>query len=379
MIELAPYRKLEKAFLAGLYSPASSAWEIEQSMDELGGLVRAAGARVVGSEVQKRSRPGAGHFFGQGKVSDLAAKAHAAEADTLVVDQDLMPAQVRNLEAAMGIKVIDRTEVILDIFAARARTREAKLQVELAQYQYLLPRLTRMWVHLSRTGGGIGTRGPGETQLETDRRTVRGRIAALKGRLRSVERHRHLVRERRRDLFRVSLVGYTNAGKTTLMNGLTKSSLPVADQPFMTLDPTTRRLHLGDGVNALLTDTVGFVDRLPHHLVAAFHSTLEEVAQADLLLVVVDAATMDMERRLGVVTATLEEIGAAHVDRIVVLNKIDRLAEGAEALVSLHGPGAAAVSALTREGLLHLVQLMRARTSRSADAAKASASVRATS
>lgn len=379
MIDLTPNRRPEKAFLAGLFSSSATAWEIEQSMVELAALARAAGAKVVGSEVQKRVRPDAGLFFGQGKVHELADKARATLADTLVVDQDLTPAQIRNLERELELKVIDRTEVILDIFAARARTREAKLQVELAQYEYLLPRLTRMWAHLSRTGGGIGTRGPGETQLETDRRTVRTRIAALKARLRSVERHRHLVRERRRDLFRVSLVGYTNAGKTTLMNGLTKSALPVADQPFMTLDPATRRLYLGDGAASLLTDTVGFVDRLPHHLVAAFHSTLEEVAEADLLLVVVDAAALDMERRVGAVTATLEEIGAAHVDRVVVLNKTDRLAEGADALVARHGPNAVAVSALTREGLPNLVRIIHAHTVRSARAATAPSPAQVTS
>ncbi|MCU0611955.1 MAG: GTPase HflX [Candidatus Eisenbacteria bacterium] len=361
MIEVGPSRKLEKVFLAGLYGSDTSAWEIEQSMEELASLARAAGATVAGSEVQKRPAPDPGSFFGRGKVEQLAARAQEAGALALVVDQDLTPAQIRNLEESLGIKVIDRTEVILDIFAARAHTREAKLQVELAQYEYLLPRLTRMWSHLSRTGGGIGTRGPGETQLETDRRTVRTRISALKRQLLSVERHRHLIRERRRSSFRVSLVGYTNAGKSTIMNRLTRSALPAADQPFMTLDPTTRRLHLGPGLAALLTDTVGFVDRLPHHLVAAFHSTLEEVAEADLLLVIVDAAAPGVDRRVNVVTATLEEIGAAHVDRITVLNKIDRVREGIRPLEERYGPNALAVSARTGTGIPALVDLVRAR------------------
>jgi GTP-binding protein HflX len=347
-------------------------------MEELGALVRATGAAVVGSDVQKRQAPDAGLFFGKGKVEELADRVRAAEADAVAVDQDLTPAQVRNLEQALGARVLDRTEVILDIFARRAKTREARLQVELAQYEYLLPRLTRMWSHLSRTGGGIGTRGPGETQLETDRRTVRARIATLKRSLKSVEQHRHLARDRRREMYRISLVGYTNAGKSTLMNSLTKSSLPAANQLFMTLDPTTRRLHLGTGATALLTDTVGFVDRLPHHLFAAFHSTLEEVAEADLLLVVVDAAVPDMERRLNVVTGALEEIGAALVDRVIVLNKIDKVEQGVDALVARCGADAVGVSALTRTGLPRLLDLIRTKARQSAQPVGCSQSATAT-
>lgn len=360
MIDIAAQKRIEKVIIAGLFTPRDSAWEAERSMAELGSLVQAAGARVMGSHVQRRPAPDPGLFFGQGKVKELAERVREAEADAVAVDQDLTPAQVRNLERALEAKVLDRTEVILDIFARRARTREARLQVELAQYEYLLPRLTRMWSHLSRTGGGIGTRGPGETQLETDRRTVRARIAALKESLKSVERHRHLVRARRKEMFSIALVGYTNAGKSTLMNSLTKSALPVADQPFMTLDPTTRRVYLG-GPTALLSDTVGFVDRLPHHLVAAFHSTLEEVAEADLLLVVVDASAPDIDRRLDVVYATLEQIGAAGVDRIIVLNKIDLVEDRPAGLQARYGADTVALSALTKGGLPDLVSLLSSR------------------
>ncbi len=363
MIDVATERTIERVIVAGQYGPMDSPCAVQQSLDELASLVRAAGGVVVGSAVQRRSRPDAGLFFGRGKVGELARLVQALGADAVAVDQDLSPAQVRNLERALDAKVLDRTEVILDIFARRARTKEARLQVELAQYEYFLPRLTRMWSHLSRTGGGIGTRGPGETQLETDRRTVRARISSLKRQLKSVERHRHLVRSHRRDLFRVSLVGYTNAGKTTLMNCLTKSALPVADQPFITLDLATRRLSLGEGMTALLTDTVGFVDRLPHHLVAAFHSTLEEVVEASLLLMVVDASSPDIDRRVGVVTSTLEEIGAAHVDRYVVLNKIDLVEGDVAPLVARYGPHAFGVSALTRQGIDGLLQAIRTKAS----------------
>lgn len=359
MVDLVPSRSPERVVVAGLFHPRTPAVEVQQVLDELVSLVRAAGARVVGVQVQRRPRPDAGLFFGKGKVEELAVVLKASNADALVVDQDLSPAQVRNLEQALQVKVLDRTEVILDIFARRASTREARIQVELAQYEYLLPRLTGMWSHLSRTGGGIGTRGPGETQLETDRRVVRSRIAALRQSLKQVERHRHLVRHGRREMFRVSLVGYTNAGKSTLMNSLTKAALPVDDQPFVTLDPTTRRCYLGEGLVVLLTDTVGFVDRLPHHLIAAFHSTLEEVAEADLLLIVSDVSAPDLKRRFRVVKDTLEEIGAGGVDRIHVLNKVDLVGE--VALPSDPQEEVVAVSALTGQGLPQLVDAIRER------------------
>ena len=259
------------------------------------------------------------------------------------------------------LKVIDRTELILDIFASRARTREAKLQVELAQYEYVLPRLAGMWHHLERLGGGIGTRGPGETQLETDRRIVRKRISTLKERLKKVERHRKLVRAQRTSVFRIALVGYTNAGKSTLMNSLSRAHVDVADQLFMTLDSTTRKLYLGKGRSALITDTVGFVQRLPHQLVASFHSTLEELREADLLLIVADAESPRVQLNLDVVGETLFSIGAHNVPSICVLNKIDRVVDEAilKGLLHRYGPRAICVSALKRIGLNELRSMIR--------------------
>lgn len=376
MIELETRRAAERVFLAGLYPPRLPEWDLESSLSELASLARAASAKVVGKELQRRRSPDPAHFFGPGKAKIIRQLARDAGANALIVDQDLSPAQSRNLEQTLKMKVLDRTELILDIFASRARTRAAKVQVELAQYQYLLPRLTKMWQHLSRTGGGIGTRGPGETQLETDRRLVRARIGTLKKRLRSLERHRTLVRSRRRDMFRVVLVGYTNAGKSTLMNGLTRTKLPVANMPFVTLDSTTRRLYLGDELSVLLTDTVGFVGRLPHHLVASFHATLEEVVEADLLLVVVDVSTPGIEDRLDVVSRTLESIGAASVERIVVFNKTDLLDDRrrATALLRRYEPCAVSISALNHSGFDDLRQVIRRKTHKETAAAPSSRS-----
>ncbi len=353
----------EKVFLAGLFSPSDSEWAVEQSLGELGNLARAVGAKIVGRGLQRRRSPHPAYFFGPGKAKEFRGMAGKVGADALVVDQDLSPAQARNLNKALGIKVLDRTELILDIFAARARTRAAKIQVALAQYQYMLPRLTKMWLHLSRTGGGIGTRGPGETQLETDRRLVRSRIASLKKRLHSLEKHRRLVRTGREGIFKIALVGYTNAGKSTLMNRLTRSKLPVADKPFVTLDSTTRKLYLGKGVSVLSTDTVGFVQRLPHHLVASFHSTLEDLVNADLLLVVADSSNQELDMRLEVVSDTLQSISASHVDRLLVLNKIDLISSdrAKKALASRYGASSIAMSATSGAGISDLKEMIRVR------------------
>jgi len=292
------------------------------------------------------------------------------EADLAVFDEDLTPAQVRHLEKQLEVKVIDRSELILSIFARRARTREARLQVELAQLQYTLPRLTHMWQHLGRTGGGIGTRGPGETQLEVDRRRARERISRLKDALREVERERETQRKSRRREFRVALVGYTNAGKSTLFNALTRATVLTEDRLFATLDATTRRMTLpsvngGKPQAILVTDTVGFIRKLPHHLVASFRSTLVETLEADLLLVMADASDPEMESQLEEVERVLDELGAAGRPRLLVFNKIDRLPNDEEVLgIRARYPGSFAVSAKSGEG----VDLLRARLSAEARA-----------
>jgi GTPase len=287
------------------------------------------------------------------------------EADLAVFDEDLTPAQVRHLEKQLQVKVVDRSELILAIFARRARTREARLQVELAQLQYTLPRLVHMWQHLSRTGGGIGTRGPGETQLEVDRRRARERISRLKESLRQVERERETQRKSRRREFRVALVGYTNAGKSTLFNALTRATVLTEDRLFATLDATTRRMALpsangGKPQAILVTDTVGFIRKLPHHLVASFRSTLVETLEADLLLVMADASDPEMESQLEEVERVLDELGAAGRPRLLVFNKIDRLPNDEEAMgIRARYPGSFAISAKSGEGM----DLLRARLS----------------
>ena len=279
----------------------------EESVEELGLLARSAGARVVGCAIQERPRPDAATLIGRGKVAQVAALARDAGADLLVFDDELGPAQQRNLEEAIGLKTVDRTQLILDIFARRARTREGRLQVELAQLDYLLPRLAGRGVLLSRLGGGIGTRGPGETKLETDRRRIRQRIQQVRREIEHVRRERLTRREarRRRNSPVVALVGYTNAGKSTLFNALSHAGAVVSDQLFMTLDPLVRRVRLGGGREVMLVDTVGFIQKLPHALVAAFRATLEEVVEADLLLHVGDASAPDLAEREAAVVAVL--------------------------------------------------------------------------
>jgi len=352
----------ERAVLVGLAAGEVARAAAEASLDELAGLAEAAGAQVVLKSVQERPRPDPATFIGHGKVERIRHAADELEATLVVFDNELSPAQLRNLERALDRRVLDRTQLILDIFAARARTREGKLQVELAQLKYLLPRLVGFGAMLSRLGGGIGTRGPGETKLETDRRKIRARIARLERELLEVRRRRGRLRVRRQrgPVPTVALVGYTNAGKTTLFNLLTREGAPASDALFVTLDPLTREVRL-PGLQAFrLTDTVGFIDRLPHTLVAAFRATLEEVAEADLLLHVVDAAVPDRERRTDAVNRVLEEVGAAEVPRLVVLNKVDRLDAAERERLARTAPEAVCLSALTGMGRDDLVAALAA-------------------
>ena len=295
---------------------------------ELARLADTAGGLVVGELVQRLAAPGARYHLGKGKAGELVELVRAREADLVIFDDELTPAQGKNLETLCGVRVMDRAELILDIFATRARTYEARLQVELAQLQYLLPRLRRMWVHLSRIRGGIGFRGPGETQLETDRRLIGARIAGLRRKLRAVARAQATRRKRREGRFRAALVGYTNAGKSSLLQALSGTEQFVEDRLFATLDASTRIVTLGGGHEALVTDTVGFIRKLPHHLVASFRTTLEEAREADVLLHVVDASHPDRDGQRRVVGAVLEDLGLAGRPRVLVFNKIDLLADG---------------------------------------------------
>ncbi len=330
----------------------------EDSLGELDALSASAGARVAATVSQKLKHPDPRTFVGRGKVQEVRAIAHEHGATLAIFDDALSPAQARNLEKELELRVIDRSQLILDIFAQRARTLEGKLQVEIAQLSYLQPRLTRQWAHLSRQAGGggsaggrIGIRGPGETQLEVDRRRVRERLTRLRRRLGEVERTRTIQRRRRLEVPypTVALVGYTNSGKSTLMNALTEAEVETADRPFSTLDPTIRRLRLPGKLTVMLADTVGFIHRLPHLLVQAFKATLEEVRTADLLLHVVDASAPLAAERMEIVDRVLEEIGAGAASRIVVMNKIDLTPHGGS------GPAAAddtvAISALRGRGL----------------------------
>ena len=342
----------ERAVLVAHSGHDRSPGGLERSLAELALLADTAGATVVGSITQRRGTIHPATFIGKGKVGEVNELAAGNNADVVIFDDDLSPAQVRNLEKALTRKVIDRSELILDIFARRARTRESRLQVELAQLEYTLPRLTGMWKHLERQAGGIGTRGPGETQLETDRRMVREKIARLKQELSGVERERETQRRRRRNEFRTALVGYTNAGKSTLFNALTRASVFVEDRLFATLDATTRQMVSRDREIALVTDTVGFIRKLPHHLVASFHSTLVEAIECDLLLHVVDASDGDFRERITAVEQVLETIVAAPRETRLVFNKID-LVDDDETLAALRVdyPTSFQVSARTGAGI----------------------------
>ena len=326
----------------------------EDDLAELRELLRTAGVAVVGAATQRRERPHPDTYVGRGKVEELKAALKASDANVVVCDDELTPRQERNLEEALGVSVVDRTAVILDIFAGHANSAEGKLQVELAQLEYNLARMRGLWTHLERLGGGIGTRGPGESQIETDRRLARDRIAALKRRLAHVQETRGVMRaERERaHLATVALAGYTNAGKSTLLNALTGAEVGVRDRLFHTLDPTTRTTRIG-GREVLVTDTVGFIRKLPHQLVDAFGATLEETRRADLILHVVDASAPEEDRAemARAVDAVLGDIGAGDRPRLLVLNKIDALDEDARRDLLLREPRAVAVSAATGEGL----------------------------
>ncbi|MDQ3927950.1 MAG: GTPase HflX [Chloroflexota bacterium] len=320
-------KPVEKAILVGVET-AKQAMSVQDSLDELEQLAATAGVEVLGRITQKISDPNPATLVGKGKVEEIKTLREQLGADVVLFDEELTPTQQRNLEEALGAKLIDRTGLILDIFARHAQTREGRLQVELAQLEYRLPRLTRMWTHLSRqAAGGVGLRGPGETQLEVDRRRSSERIAKLREDLKEVHAHRELYRQKRRreGLPIVALVGYTNAGKSTLLNALSKSEVYAANVLFATLDPTTRLIRLPEGQEVLLTDTVGFIQRLPTQLVAAFRATLEEIQDADILLHVVDLTHPNAEEQAATVDRVLGELGITDKPKIVALNKIDRL------------------------------------------------------
>jgi GTP-binding protein HflX len=330
-------RPVERGFLVGVeLKKRHNLWRVEDSLAELAQLARTAGIEVVGQTIQRLERPRSATYIGKGKVEELALWKGELDYNVVIFDDELSPRQERELEEALDVKVIDRTALILDIFAQHARTKEGQLQVELAQYQYRLPRLTRMWTHLVRQAGGaagrggtggVGLRGPGETQLETDRREIRQRIARLKQELEQVRTHRRLYREQRKRaaIPVVSIVGYTNAGKSTLLNALSGADVLVEDKLFATLDPTTRRVTLPQGKEILFTDTVGFIQKLPVLLVAAFRATLEETEEADVILHVIDITHSNAREQCQAVEGTLAELGVADKPRVTALNKIDKL------------------------------------------------------
>jgi GTP-binding protein HflX len=358
-----PHVSPERAALVGLVTASKRRLEAERSLGELAGLAAAASATPVLRVLQERAKPDPAMFLGSGKVARLAASCAETDVDVVIFDNELTPAQLRQIEAQLDRKVIDRTQLILDIFARRARTREAKWQVELAQLRYLLPRLVGAGVAMSRLGGGIGTRGPGETKLETDRRRIRQRIGALSRAIDQVRDRRAHVRERRHkaSVPMVALVGYTNAGKTTLFNLLTREAAEVSDALFVTLDPLVRRVRLPDRRELLISDTVGFIDRLPHTLVAAFRATLEQVAGADLLLHVVDASNQDRDRQMDAVRRVLEEVGAAEVPAVEVFNKCDAIEPAERRRLAEAEPSALCMSALRGEGRGALLDAMASR------------------
>jgi GTP-binding protein HflX len=344
-------RRREVAVLVGLRTGRTPRWVAEDSLEELARLAESAGASPRHTILQERPAPDPRTLIGAGKVEELRTLCRGG-VDLVIVDEDLSGSQQRNLERELGCKVIDRAGLILDIFAQRAMTREGKLQVELAQLQYLLPRLTRRWTHLERLGGGIGTRGPGETQLESDRRRLRIRMARIRRDLRKVRRHRGVLRRPRQKvpIPTLALVGYTNAGKSSLLNALTHASVYVADKLFATLDPTLRKVQLPSGRPALLSDTVGLIRKLPPQLVQAFKATLEEVQEADALVHVIDASHPQAAEQRAVVERVLEELGVAGKPVLAVHNKIDLLPEAAAAALTRQ-EGPVAISALTGQGL----------------------------
>jgi GTP-binding protein HflX len=331
LFEVAKLRIKEKAILVGVKLPSVSRFAVDESLQELALLTETAGGEVLDTVVQERQSLNPTYFIGKGKTDQIGDLSQRLGANIIIFDDDLTPAQVYNLEKALDVKVIDRSWLILDIFAKRAKSKEAKVQVELAQLKYLLPRLTRGWTHLSRQWGGIGTKGPGETQLEVDRRRVNRKIQELEKSLLKIDKERTTQRKKREDVFKVTLVGYTNVGKSTLFNQLTSSSVFVEEKLFATLDSTTRLLRVSkngkssDGTRVVITDTVGFIRKLPHHLVASFKSTLDEVRLADLLLHVTDISHPDFQQHIAKVNQVLSELGALDRPTLMIFNKIDKL------------------------------------------------------
>ncbi len=362
MIETRPKRNHERAILIGLEQEGVSKWDLRDSMEELAELANSAGAEVVDTITQKLQKPTAPYYIGKGKAELIKDSLQDRQVTSVIFNDELSPAQGRNLENLLARKVLDRTQLILDIFAQRARSREGRLQIELAQLQYLLPRLTGMWEHLSRQTGGIGMRGPGETQLEVDRRRVQERIARLERELESVRKTRAVQRQgRKRHQWPVaSVVGYTNAGKSTLLNLLTGADVVAENRLFATLDPTTRSFTLPNKQRVLLTDTVGFLRKLPHTLIESFKATLEEVSEADLLIHVVDLSHARVDEQMEAVDKVTKELDAYGKQTLIVFNKIDNLAdrELAETYVKRFS-GSVAISARTGEGVNKLVQALQ--------------------
>ncbi len=356
---------MERALLVGIeIKGARDTWSVEDSLEELAQLADTAGAEVVGALVQRLTRPNVAYYLGKGKVQELADLRREVGYDVVLFDDELSPTQQRNLEQALGVKIIDRTALILDIFAKRAQTHEGRLQVELAQHEYLLPRLAGQWSHLERLGGGIGTRGPGEAQIETDRRLVRQKIHRLKKEIEQVRKHRALYRRRRaaQGIPIVSIIGYTNAGKSTLLNALGKADVLVEDKLFATLDPITRRLNLPNKQQVLISDTVGFIQKLPPTVIAAFRATLEELNEAHLLLHIVDITHQNAAQQCTSVEKILSKLGLGDKPRVTVLNKVDLFVEREEDISDLvsaveeSGQQTVLLSAAKRWGLDNLLQ-----------------------
>jgi len=362
MIETTPRKHQERALLIGLEQDGVSKWDLRDSMEELRELASSAGVEVVDTVTQKLPKPTAPFYIGKGKAEALRDSVQNQQVTSVIFNDELSPAQGRNLENLLARKVLDRTQLILDIFAQRARSREGRLQIELAQLQYLLPRLTRMWSHLSRQSGGIGTRGPGETQLEVDRRRVQERIARLERELEAVRKHRSVQRQgRKRHQWPVAaVVGYTNAGKSTLLNLMTGADVLAVDKLFATLDQTTRSFTLPNNQRVLLTDTVGFLRKLPHTLIESFKATLEEVSEADLLIHVVDLSHPRVDEHMRAVDNVVNELGAFGKQTLIVFNKVDILENRKLAETYCRRfPGSVAISARTGQGIDQFVEVLQ--------------------
>jgi GTPase len=359
---------VERALLVGApLKRAGARKSLDEHLRELERLADTAGAVVVGELTQQLDRPHPGTYLGKGKLEELKELVHSRNASLIIFDDELSPSQGNTVEQTVGTRVVDRAELILDIFATRARSSEAKMQVELAQLEYMLPRLTRMWTHLEKFRGGIGVRGPGETQLETDRRLINHRIKLLKERLRDVQKGRAVQRQSRADQFKASIVGYTNVGKSSILRGLSNAQeIYVENRLFATLDPLTREVRVGENTSVLLTDTVGFIRKLPHHLVASFRATLEETNEADLVLHVIDASSPSWEEQRVVVEQVLDELGATDRPKLMVFNKVDLLSESdllaLQERVTALIPSAIFVSSVSEGGLEPLRRALEAAT-----------------